>query len=326
MISENNERGRNMEKLHIPIVLASDNNQINAMAVVMTSAIKTADENTFYEFYCLLSSNVSKENIERLLEFENDVRNNCSVQIIDMSVYFQDIDIQYNKKVGMIHSVTTPALYRLKTPSILPQHDKVIYLDTDVLVRHDLRGLYEFPIDKAYLAGVPVVWAQAKKHNRDKWISKSKISGMDSYINSGVLLMNLKEMRQGDVETKCIHFIGKKEFAALDPADQLIINVVCYGKIDFLPCKYNVTLSNMKNYQKMKIFYSEKEIKSSFEDPFILHWTGASKPWKYYDVMLAHEWWRYYQLSPFKNIPLLRDAKPSFWKKTWKLFLKTLNT
>ena len=57
MISENNERGRNMEKLHIPIVLASDNNQINAMAVVMTSAIKTADENTFYEFYCLLSSN-----------------------------------------------------------------------------------------------------------------------------------------------------------------------------------------------------------------------------------------------------------------------------
>ena len=51
-----------MENVRIPVILSSDNNQVNAMAVVMTSAIETAAEGTFYDFYCFLSDNVTPEN------------------------------------------------------------------------------------------------------------------------------------------------------------------------------------------------------------------------------------------------------------------------
>ena len=60
-----------MENVRIPIILSSDNNQVNAMAVVMTSAIETAAKGTFYDFYCFLSDNVTLDNRERLKACEN---------------------------------------------------------------------------------------------------------------------------------------------------------------------------------------------------------------------------------------------------------------
>ena len=133
-----------MEQIHIPVILSSDNNQVNAMAVVMTSAIETAGEGTYYDFYCFLSDNVTEENRERLLKCRENSRKNCSVTLVDMSKYFDNNAIQYSGKVGMVHSVTTPALYRLKAPSVLSHLDKVLYLDTDTMVRTDLRELFEF--------------------------------------------------------------------------------------------------------------------------------------------------------------------------------------
>ena len=313
-----------MENVRIPVILSSDNNQVNAMAVVMTSAIETAAEGTFYDFYCFLSDNVTPENRDRLKACENIAKGTCSVTLVDMAVHFKDMGIRYNGKVGMVHSVTTPALYRLKAPSVLSQLDKVLYLDTDTMVRKDLRDLFATPMDGCYIAGVPVVWAQAKKHDRNRWLRQSGIPGMDEYVNSGVLLMNLKAMREDDIESKCLALVGKKEFAPLDPADQLILNYVCYGKIGFVPCRYNVTMSNMKEADKVKVFYSAKEARDAFDDPAIIHWTGAGKPWKYYDVLLAHEWWRRYAQSSFKDVALNRVAKPGTLGRWWGLFRKAL--
>ncbi|MBP5246934.1 MAG: glycosyltransferase family 8 protein [Fibrobacter sp.] len=310
-----------METVHIPVILSSDNNQVFAMAVVMTSAVQTASENTFYDFYCFLSNDVTAENRERLKRCADS--KNCSVTLMDMSEYFKN-GIQYNGAVGMVHSVTTPALYRLKAPSVLPQYSKVLYLDTDTLVRADLRELFETPMEDVYMAGVPVVWAQIKKSDRNRWLRQSGIPGMDYYVNSGVLLMNLDAMRKDGVEEKCLSLVGKKEFAPLDPADQLILNYACYGKIGFVPCRYNVTMSNMKHAKRMTALYSLKEVRDAFEDPYVIHWTGAGKPWKYYDVLLAHEWWRRYVQSPFGDIPLNRSAKPGMFGNWWRLFKKAV--
>ncbi len=311
-----------MENIHIPIILSSDNNQVNAMAVVMTSAIETAAEGTYYDFYCFLSDNVAEENRRRLNRCAESPRQNCSVTLVDMSKYFDNNAIQYSGKVGMVHSVTTPALYRLKAPSVLSHLDKVLYLDTDTMVRTDLRELFETPMDNVYMAGVPVVWAQIKKSDRNRWLKQSGIPGMDYYVNSGVLLMNLKAMRENNIEEKCLALVGKKEFAPLDPADQLILNYVCYGKIGFVPCRYNVTMSNIKHAKLMTALYSAKEVREAFDNPAVIHWTGAGKPWKYYDVLLAHEWWRRYMQSPFKDVPLVRAAKPGTLGNWWRLLKK----
>lgn len=303
----------------IPVALSCDNRQAVAMSVVMVSAIKNASPDTFFEFYCLLSKDVSPENRMRLQECENCGKN-CSVSLLEMTDAFQKIE--YGKFVGLVHSVTAPALYRLKLPSILERYEKVIYLDTDTLVRCDLKSLFHFELGDAYFAGVPVTWAQVDKKKRERWLRKSKIPEMDDYLNSGVLLMNLKKMREEAFESKCLSLVGNREFAKLDPADQLILNFVGYGKVRLLPCRFNVTMNHFKNPGKLEIFYSRKEIREALEEPAIIHWTGACKPWLYYDVPLAREWLDYFRKTPFAKTPLHRSSCPGMWKRFLLLVLK----
>lgn len=303
----------------IPVALSCDNRQAVAMSVVMVSAIKNAALDTFFEFYCLLSKDVSPENRMRLQECKNCGKN-CSVSLIEMAESFQRIE--YGKFVGLVHSVTAPALYRLKLPSILERYEKVIYLDTDTLVRCDLKSLFHFELGDAYFAGVPVAWAQVDKKKRERWLRKSKIPEMDDYLNSGVLLMNLKKMREETFESKCLSLVGNREFAKLDPADQLILNFVGYGKVRLLPCRFNVTMNHFKNPGKLEIFYSRKEIREALEEPAIIHWTGACKPWLYYDVPLAREWLDYFRKTPFAKTPLHRSSRPGMWKRFLLLVLK----
>lgn len=308
---------------NITIALSSDNNQIHAMATVMTSVILNATPETDLDFFCLLSNNVSDDNRERLKLCEKLNEEHCKVHIVNMSDHFKDFSLHYKSNAGLMHSVTTPALYRLKLPSLLSKHNKVLYLDTDVLVRKDLSELWEMDISDIYLAGVPVAWAQGKPRDRNRWLKTSRISTMDFYVNSGVLLMNLEKMRQNNIEEKCLSEIGNKNFAKLDPADQLILNFTCVPQIGFIPCTYNVTASN-KKFKQMNIFYSPREYKEAFDDPAIFHWTGASKPWKFYNVFLAHEWFRYYLESPFKSVFLQRDSVPNFVSKFKKIIKKII--
>ncbi|MCQ2107897.1 MAG: glycosyltransferase family 8 protein [Fibrobacter sp.] len=299
-----------MEPTKIPVALASDGNQIHAMATVITSAIINAHDGTFYDFYCLISSDVSEDQRARLKACEA-IRHNCVINLVEMDEYFKNIEYSHN---NFTHSITTATLFRLKIPSVLTQIDKLLYIDTDIIVRDDLSDLYNFDMGDSYLAGVPAVWAHANRKDREKWLNRTGIPEMDYYVNAGVLIMNLKEMRANDIEKKCFDLIGYEKFKGLD-GDQLILNYTCYGRITFLPCKYNVTASNMKHFESMRVVFSGKEISEAINNPTILHWTGAGKPWKYYDVLLAHEWWRYYKASPYKDVPLHRESNHDNFKK-----------
>ena len=87
--------------------------------------------------------------------------------------------------------------------------------------------------------------------------------------------------------------------------DQHILNKVCYEKTLTLPLKYNVCYSEVINEDLKKYFqayYSQKEINNAIENPVVFHWTGAFKPWKYYDIIFAQEWFKYFYKSPFYKV------------------------
>jgi lipopolysaccharide biosynthesis glycosyltransferase len=106
--------------------------------------------------------------------------------------------------------------------------------------------------------------------------------------------------------------IGNKDLCKIEAGDQVILNFVCYPKIAFLPCKWNVTESKMRSYngyiRRYDIYYSAGELDEAWVNPAIFHWTGPQKPWKYYDVPLAHEWFRYYLKTPMGGELLQRET------------------
>ena len=124
------------------------------------------------------------------------------------------------------------------------------------------------------------------------------------YMNAGILLMNLKAMREDGIEQKIRKYIFSHY---LDHHDQTALNAVCYNNIDILSCKYATfvfnSLDDMKkfNNKQNKLYrYNDKELNQAFYDPCLLHYVGWTKPWDKPEARLYYNyWWYYAKISGF---------------------------
>ena len=301
-----------MNSNKIPVVLSSDNKVFFGLATVIVSMLENAYEDTFYDIYVLCTDTVTNENKNKLVELKNKY-DKFSLSFMDMKDTFKNIPVTH-KYVNYVSA------FKFLIPSLFPQFDKILYLDTDVMVRGDLTELYNTNIEDNYVAGCLCLINHITC--RDSISKEIDIESMDYYINAGVLLMNLKSIRENKIDKQCIDMIGSFKGSV----DQHIMNKVCYGKIFFLPLKYNVTNSSLKIFESnaAKIFYSLQEIEQAYKNPIIVHWTGMSKPWQYYNLFLAHEWFRYFIKTPFKDMKL--DRKYAKHQGIISLLKKLLST
>ena len=274
----------------IPVILSSDNKIFYTVGAVLTSLLENASSNTFYDIHVLHTSDVTEDNKDKLLSMQKRYAN-MKLELHDMKNKFEDINITKGYHVNHVSA------YKMLIPSMFLQYDKIIYLDTDTIVRDDLQELYQIEMKSNYLAGTPVlsnIIAQTEYFKK-----LLHLPNIDTYICAGVMLMNLKQIRQDEVDKKWISMLGKYEGSV----DQHILNKVCWNRTMFFPLKYDVCLSEIFYYVSKEInaFYSPKEAKEAYANPSIFHWTGIYKPWTYYDTFLAQEWLYYFNLSPFKR-------------------------
>ncbi len=119
------------------------------------------------------------------------------------------------------NSYTPFALLRLLADKAeLP--DKVLYLDTDIIAMQDITELWEQDVNNYHFGAV-----------LDHY---GKVFINPKYINSGVVLMNLKAMNHDNVLERCRKLIHTKKMKF---HDQSALNIVCKGRIKYLPRKYN---------------------------------------------------------------------------------------
>lgn len=281
----------------IPVVLGSDNKIFFTVATVLVSIAENAKKDTFYEIYIMCAADVTQNNKQTVKNLENKYKN-IAINFIDMGDTFVDIPKTHTY-------VNYVSAYKMKIPSLLSQYDKVLYLDTDVIVRTDLSELFATDIHDNYIAGVPAMMNQI--NNRDN-IQNIIGVDMDYYVNAGVLLFNNKLILKDKIDEKCISMLGAFEGSV----DQHIFNYVCYGRIGFLPLKYNVFLADYYLYEKIgNIFTSIGEAIEAKNNPVIMHFTRKEKPWNYYDLPFSHEWFRYYiktGFSPLQRVKLTNNS------------------
>ena len=123
--------------------------------------------------------------------------------------------------------ISTAAYYRIALPSLLPYVDKIIYTDTDVLNFCDLSEMYSLEFkDKMYFMGTL---------DQIGLLNELKQLGVytQKYMNAGILLMNLKAIREDGIEQKIRRYIFSHY---LDHHDQTAINSACYGNLQILSC------------------------------------------------------------------------------------------
>lgn len=275
-------------KNRIPIVLASDNNYRYPLMVTMLSAVMNADTNTEYQFIILISDEFevdSKKMINELLQQYNMPE-----------AIFYNMGKSYDEIKMQIKHISHATFYRLQLLELLKKIEKCIYLDVDIVVKKDLKEFFNIDIEDKYVAGVKAAGYYYPEEKKKKTMQILKLATFDQYINAGVLLLNLKKMRDDNLSTVFQQLLGKN----FPSQDQDILNVACYNHIKILPLKYNaMTKYNVgdKNaydtIESLPICYSREEWNEACEAPVIIHYADRWKPWQDLRGQFVADWWKY---------------------------------
>lgn len=189
------------------------------LCVAIYSLLKYNDVDTLYLF-------IEDDDFEEL----NNIRNLFDIKIIIFN-YNKILDNYLDKNNANRNTFYSPAaLVRLFLSDFIKE-EKVLYLDTDTIVLGDLTGLYNEDIKPYYIAGV----LDKGILNMLDYLDSKNISE-DDYINSGVMLMNLKKIAIDRIIPKFIKYLNKEKYKF---PDQDIINIVCHKKIKLVDYKYN---------------------------------------------------------------------------------------
>lgn len=280
-------------KESISIAMATDSNYVYPTIVSMTSILENKNLDTKIDFYLMLSGDFEQGLKDKILHLQERY-SNCTITLIDMKDKMSSL--------YMSRHLATATYYRLMLPSLLPDLDKILYLDSDIIVKQDLGSLFDYNIDNFYLAGVvdanvsggvSVISGRASCCKNDIYIKKyGENTYLKSYVNAGITLFNLKNMRNDGIESKLLNCVSSNN---LEFHDQDALNIVCYGKILNIPNIYNIA-----NYRD----FSNNQV--------IIHYLDINKPWKNIFTSNSHLWWRYAEKTDyFKEIQekyLIKDG------------------
>lgn len=266
-------------KNDISIFFSLNNNYMMTTYAAIVSMLRSANSTTFYKVFLLIPNNFDKQNIQKMHDLEH-IFDNFSIEIVDMGTQFQDCH-----EVGHI---TIQAYYRLVIADLFPQMDRCIYLDGDVLIKGDLWELYNDFDHGCYFSAVKAAGFYLCSKEQQKYICETiGLDVIDNYINSGVLVLNLKKMRDDKISDLLVQTIEKQ----LPGSDQDALNIVCLNKIHLLPFKYNVHAYFVNNDRIKEVFPIEEVIEAR-NNPVIIHYAGhITKPWKDKEIIYVKEWW-----------------------------------
>lgn len=289
------------------IVLICDRNYLMPTKVTINSIIKNKKEKEILNIY-IIGVGLSFTDFDLILQLQD-----MQVSIVPI------IPDDCFEHISAIHQhVTKAALYKFMIPELINE-DKVLYLDSDVLVLESLTKLYETDIGNMYAAVVRDMIGECLFHFQQK----HKIS---YYFNSGMMLLNLKELRKHGIVQK---LISMKEADTSDLfMDQDTFNKVFDKKIILMSPKYNYILTKRENVNysldEIAEFYGleNEEVEEIEKHPVILHLTNKKKPWNSSEVNSQNLWYQYAFIEDFPQI--IQNIVCS-WKKeneTLKLQLK----
>ena len=250
--------------------LKIDNNEINIIAnmnnkylypslVSIFSALKNSNKNnTTLVYHILCPENIRKSNIYKLKSLINLFPTNLEMIFYNMGNLFNKF------KENRFSEVT---FYRLISSIFIPL-ERIIYLDSDVLVFEDLEEMYNLPFNNNYVLG----FLDLLNYGVDYLGLLS-----EKYINAGVLLMNLEKIRKDNKSFEMLYMANTCK--NLHNNDQTIINYVLYPEIGLLPFKYGIF--NFDSIFDIKYIYLNRirqkldltELIKAYNNPSIMHYT-----------------------------------------------------
>ncbi|RIY37857.1 glycosyltransferase family 8 protein [Psittacicella gerlachiana] len=217
--------------------------------------------------------------------------------------------------------ISSDTYSRLFIPALIEQIagetlERVLYLDTDLVVCNDLKPLLHLPLGKHLFAGVKdqFIWrihhAPGQHSGEQQFIDNIKHLGLSNhdYFNAGVVVFNLQRYKELNFSPYfLVQQMQAHKHCLLKDQDLLNLIAQQYGGALLLPLEYNLSAELFHNQQTTDYYrYLENRIQ-------IIHYIGKAKPWYAPNNKLAHIYNFYFNM-------IFEQQLPTFWQDVDEIY------
>ena len=281
----------------VPVVFAADDNYVPQLGTTIYSAMANASKDRHYDVV-VLQRNIAWDKQERLRAFFQQF-DNMTLRFINVDRLISGVNLTTNNA-----HISVETYYRFLIQQVLPFYDKVLYLDSDIIINGDIAELYDTELGENLLAAVHDIDFLGNlnvKHGERMDYAKQVLRMHDpyDYFQAGVLVLNTKAMREHYTLKQWLTYASNPEYIY---NDQDVLNAHCEGKVTFLDWSWNVMhdcagrVSDVFSLAPNDAYDAYMESRSH---PKIIHYAGFIKPWTDLDCDFASIYWRYARETPF---------------------------
>jgi lipopolysaccharide biosynthesis glycosyltransferase len=275
----------------IKIIFGVDGSYSQHLAVTLVSLLENNRANRFD--ILVVTLNMAEADRRKLA--------GLAARFTNATLAFQHFDISRYTHFRTDNHISHASYLRIFIPEILPESvEKVLYLDCDLVVRHDIAALWDTELGDKVLGAV----------RNPFFVRHDDLEMPDgaTYFNAGVLLINLTRWRALDGTSRLVRFI-EAHHDHLWAHDQDALNAVFCGKFRDLPPDWNFQTAMLwSEPDGLSLSYSQ--YRHLLADPKVVHFTTPSKPWHFANLHpFKATYFHYLEQTPYSGFRA-RDVSP----------------
>ena len=275
-----------MNKKIIPIFFTIDDAFAPFASVAIKSLLDNASQNYFYHIH-IVNNGLSEENITKILELETSY---SKIMFNNMDERLKAITDKKGTRLREDY-FSLAIFFRIFIPDCFKEYDKALYIDADTIILDDISKLYNIDLGDNYIGGCTETSCLGMDDITNYFTNGVGVNYKE-YMNSGMLVFDMKALREHHFAEKFLYLFKKYNFGNVDP-DQSYINAILKNKKLLIDNRWNATVSKDNKL---------------IDNPRIIHFNLFKKPWHYDNVAGEKYFWEYAKKTPYyEEIKSIKD-------------------
>lgn len=184
----------------VDVAFICDSHYVLPTVVAITSLIDNKNKSTHYNIY-VVAADISNREAEKFREF-------CAP---DIRVYVIDVSLKKFEGIYTYLHISSAAYLKFDLPNLIPELDKVLYLDSDVVIQRDMNDLFDIDISDHYLGAViDIGLLHGLRLIRGRWKGHMEIFLSTSLAKNNTSPIN--ELLAGKKTWPTLNFLVKNNF------------------------------------------------------------------------------------------------------------------
>ena len=221
---------------NIPVFFGCDDAFLPHAVTAAASMLEHASPENNYDIF-IVQWGASREKMARAAEWIRRYPN-ASLRFIDIA---GAVDLVGREDFQVTRAYGLAIYFRFFAPSLFPRYDRIVYLDSDMVLFGDVAELYHCDLGPNLLAAChDCVMEEQSLRNPSLgayWREQLGKEPGEGYFNSGCLVMDLAGLRREDVEAGL--FEKMRRIRGTQLPDQDVLNAVLNGKVRYVGGEWN---------------------------------------------------------------------------------------